>query len=340
MGQEVGTGTADDFAFPGITVTPPVSPNSTTVFYATATVGTDVSACSSTLSTPSGSVTYVEDETPPDASIDSGPSGLTNDTTPSFTFSATDAAQPVTFQCSIDTGSPSYGPCSGPGNSDTAGAPLAEGPYTFHLQATDAAGNSTVVSQSFEVDATPPSVAVDSGPTGTTGETRPTFTFSGSDTHGPVTFLCSIDTGTASFGACSGPGNSDTPSAPLAGGAHVFRAQGTDAAGNSAVATRSFTVGPAAGARATGHGDHQGPEEEDHQAAAEVQVHLEPGGVGVPVSGGQPSVRSLYLTVQAAEAAAGEACPSGAGDRADRRRGSGAGGQEVQSGQLNRGARI
>jgi hypothetical protein len=205
-------------------------------------VGTDVSACSSTLSTPSGSVTYVEDETPPDASIDSGPSGLTNDTTPSFTFSATDAAQPVTFQCSIDTGSPSYGPCSGPGNSDTAGAPLADGPYTFHLQATDAAGNSTVVSQAFEVDATLPSVAVDSGPTRTTGETRPTFTFSGSDTHGPVTFLCSIDTGTASFGACSGPGNSDTPSAPLAGGAHVFRAQGTDAAGNSAVATRSFTV--------------------------------------------------------------------------------------------------
>ena len=242
VGQEVGTGTADDFAFPGITVTPPVSPNSTTVFYATATVGTDVSACSSTLSTPSGSVTYVEDETPPNASIDSGPSGLTNDTTPSFTFSATDAAQPVTFQCSIDTGSPSYGPCSGPGNSDTAGAPLADGPYTFHLQATDAAGNSTVVSQSFEVDATLPSVAVDSGPTGTTGETRPTFTFSGSDTHGPVTFLCSIDTGTASFGACSGPGNSDTPSGPLAGGAHVFRAQGTDAAGNSAVATRSFTV--------------------------------------------------------------------------------------------------
>src|SRR3954470_14253066 len=48
VGQEVGTGTASEFAFPGIAVSP-VSPNSTTVFYATATVGTDVSPCSSTL---------------------------------------------------------------------------------------------------------------------------------------------------------------------------------------------------------------------------------------------------------------------------------------------------
>jgi hypothetical protein len=85
-------------------------------------------------------------------------------------------------------------------------------------------------------------VTIDSGPTGTTTETRPTFTFSGTDAHGPVTFLCSIDTGTASFGACSGPGNSDTPSSPLAAGAHVFRARGADAAGNTATATRSFTV--------------------------------------------------------------------------------------------------
>ena len=217
--------------------------NTTTVFYATATdSGSNVSACSSTLSTPSGSVTYVEDSTAPDVSVDSGPTGLTNETTPTFTFSATDAVGPVSFECSIDTGTPSFGPCSGPGNSDTPATALTDGPYTFRVQATDAASNSAIATQDFEVDGTPPSVTVDSGPTGTITDTTPTFTFSGTDAHGPVAFLCSIDTGTPNFGGCSGPGDSDTPSSPLAGGAHTFRAQGTDAAGNSAVATRGFTV--------------------------------------------------------------------------------------------------
>jgi hypothetical protein len=167
---------------------------------------------------------------------------LTNDPAPTFTFSATDSVGPVSFQCSIDTGTPSFGACSGPGNSDTPGAPLTEGPYTFRVKATDAASNSDVATQTFEVDTTPPTVAIDSGPSGTITDQSPTFTFSGTDAHGPVTFQCSIDTGTASLRACSGPGDSDTPSSPLAGGAHIFRVQATDAATNSAVSTRSFTV--------------------------------------------------------------------------------------------------
>jgi hypothetical protein len=241
-GTPVGTGTASAFASPGIPVSP-VPNDSSTTYYATATAtGPVTSACSSTLTTDSGSETYIEDSTAPVPSVDSGPTGLTNDATPTFTFSATDSVGPVTFECSIDTGTPSFGPCSGPGNSDTAGTALTDGPYTFRVRATDAASNSATATQSFEVDSTPPAVAIDSGPTGTTSETTPTFTFSGTDAHGPVTFLCSIDTGTPSFGACSGPGNSDTPSGPLSGGGHIFRVQGADAAGNTAVATRAFTV--------------------------------------------------------------------------------------------------
>ena len=275
LGQEVGTGTASEFAFPGITVSPPVQANTTTVFYARATdSGSNVSACSSTLSTPSGSVTYVEDSTVPDVTVDGGPTGLTNETTPTFTFSATDGVGPVTFECSIDTGTPSFGACSGPGNSDTPGTALTDGPYIFRVKATDAASNSDIATQSFQVDGTPPSVAIDSGPTGTISDTTPTFTFSGTDAHGPVTFLCSIDTGTASFGGCSGPGDSDTPSSPLAGGAHIFRAQGTDAAGNSVVATRAFTVLGPQPPVSPDTSITQGPEEEDHQAPAQVQVHL------------------------------------------------------------------
>ena len=91
-------------------------------------------------------------------------------------------------------------------------------------------------------DSTPPVVSVDSGPTGTTTDQTPTFTFSGSDAIGPLAFQCSIDTGTQSFRACSGPGDSDTPASPLADGSYTFRAQAIDAAGNSAVATRAFSV--------------------------------------------------------------------------------------------------
>jgi hypothetical protein len=242
-GTPVGTGTDSDFASPGIPVDA-VADDSSTTYYATATDALSaVSSCSSTLPTTSGSVTYVEDSTPPVPSVDSGPSGITRDNTPTFSFSATDAVGPINFQCSIDTGTPSFGACAGPGDTDTPSSPLADGPYTFRVEATDAAGNSAIATRTFQVDATPPSVSVDSGPSGLTSDQTPTFTFSATDTAGPVPFFqCSIDTGTASFGVCSGPGNSDAPASPLADASYRFRVRAIDTAGNSAIASRAFTV--------------------------------------------------------------------------------------------------
>jgi hypothetical protein len=242
-GTPVGSGTASDFAAPGIAVDS-VPDNSSTTYYATATdVSNNVSACSSTLGTDAASETYVEDSTAPVANVTGGPSGLTSDRTPTFSFSATDAVGPVSFECSIETGAPDFGVCSGPGDTHTPSSPLSDGSYTFTVRATDAAGNvSSEATRTFQVDGTPPSVNIDSGPSGATTDPTPTFAFSGSDTAGPVTFQCSIDTGAPGFRACSGPGNSDTPASPLADASYTFRARGTDAAGNSSVATRSFSV--------------------------------------------------------------------------------------------------
>jgi hypothetical protein len=184
----------------------------------------------------------VEDSIPPVPSVTGGPSGLTNDRTPTFSFGATDSSLPISFECSIDTGTANYGACSGPGNTHTPSSPLGDGAYTFRVRATDAAGNSAEATRSFQVDATPPSVSIESGPSGITNNQQPTFTFSGTDEVGPVSFLCSIDTGAAGFGGCSGPGNSDKPASPLAFGSYTFRVRGTDGAGNTATATRSFTV--------------------------------------------------------------------------------------------------
>ena len=241
-GTPVGTGTAAEFASPGIAVDD-VADNSTTTYYAAATDSVpQTSDCSSALTGPGRSEEYVEDSTLPAVSIDSGPSGLTADSTPTFSFSATDVVGPISFQCSIDTGLPTFRSCSGPGNINTPSSPLVDGAYTFRVQATDGAGNLKTATRDFQVDATPPAVSVDSGPSGPTSDNTPTFSFSATDPAPPVSFQCSIDTGTAAFGACSGPGDTDTPASGLPDASYTFRVQATDGAGNSSVATRPFSV--------------------------------------------------------------------------------------------------
>ena len=243
-----------------------------------------------------GSVT---DSTPPETTIDSGPSGPTSNPTPTFTFHSSEAGS--SFECSIDTGTPSFGPCSGPGATHTPQAPLANGTYTFRVRATDPASNTdpTPDARSFTVDAqapgipgltaispaspanqnspkvlgsaeagsavrifstsgctgsplatgsdddfaspgvavtvadntttafratatdaagnrsscsaplsytedsAPPETTIDSGPSGSTSNTTPSFAFHSSEAGS--SFACSIDTGTPSFGPCSGP---------------------------------------------------------------------------------------------------------------------------------------
>ena len=79
---------------------------------------------------------------------------------------------------------------------------------------------------------------IDSGPSGRTTNTTPTFSFSGADTNG-LTFRCRVDS--AEFAACSGPGDTHTTQ-PLALGDHTFAVQATDGAGNTTIASRAFTV--------------------------------------------------------------------------------------------------
>ncbi|HTT95140.1 MAG TPA: PKD domain-containing protein [Solirubrobacterales bacterium] len=75
---------------------------------------------------------WTVDTTPPQTSIDAGPTGHTEDGSPSFSFSA---GEPSSFRCSLD-GAPSV-PCTSPKRYPA----LAEGPHTFTVTATDAAGN-------------------------------------------------------------------------------------------------------------------------------------------------------------------------------------------------------
>ncbi len=182
------------------------------------------------------SESFTVDTTPPNTSIDSGPSGLTTDTTPTFGFSSNDAG--ASFECRVDADA--FAACSGPGDTHTTAA-LADGPHTFEVRAVDAADNPdpTPASRSFTVDTTPPNTSIDSGPSGLTTDTTPTFGFSSDDAG--ASFECRVDAD--AFAACSGPGDTHTTAA-LADGPHTFEVRAVDAADNPdpTPASRSFTV--------------------------------------------------------------------------------------------------
>src|SRR5439155_18053349 len=175
------------------------------------------------------------DVTAPDTTISGGPSGLTNNNTPSFTFSSDDSG--VTFDCKLDgpgatTGS--YGACTSP----KSYGPLLDGAYTFSVRAKDAAGNfdPSPGSRSFTVDVAAPQTTINSGPSGPTNSTDATFSFSSSESGS--SFECKLDGG--SFTGCSSPQTYGS----LSETTHTFAVRATDQAGNTDAteATRTWTV--------------------------------------------------------------------------------------------------
>ncbi len=173
------------------------------------------------------------DLTAPNTTIDSGPAGPTNDTTPTFTFSSSESGS--TFKCQIDSGAISD--CTSP----FTAAALAAGPHTLSVRATDAAGNTdaTPATQAFSVDLTAPNTTIDTGPTGATNDNTPTFGFSSTEAG---TFECRVDA--AAFATCTTP----FTAAALSDGAHTFDVRAIDTAGNvdATPATRTITVDTAA----------------------------------------------------------------------------------------------
>jgi hypothetical protein len=179
-------------------------------------------------------------------SVTSGPTGTISDKQPTFTFSASDAVGPITFKCSIDTGAASFGACSGPGNSDAPSSPLADGSYTFRVQATDKAGNSAVAARSFTVQtpSTPvnptpaaPETTITKGPKKKTKKRKPKFKFT--STQAGSTFQCKLDRG--AFVPCGSP---FVPSVKLRPGKHVLKVQAIGPTGiaDGTPAVRKFKV--------------------------------------------------------------------------------------------------
>jgi large repetitive protein len=179
--------------------------------------------------------TFTVDTIAPDASIDSGPTGPTKDTTPTFTFSADETA---VFACRVD--SSAYAPCSGPGDVHTSAA-LPQGTHTFRVRARDAAGNTSFASVSFRVDTTAPNTVIDDVTVNSAKHQAQVF-FHGTDagsTPSSITFQCRLD-GAPAFQPCSSP----RVFKALANGAHTVSVRALDAARNPdpTPATKPFSV--------------------------------------------------------------------------------------------------
>jgi RHS repeat-associated protein len=184
----------------------------------------------------------IDTATPPAPTITSGPADPTNQTTADFVFTepATGTSLLATplatsgwrFQCQLDGGA--FSDCTSPQHYP---GPLADGPHTFLVKATDPAGNtSPAASYSWVVQTTPPPPpTIDAQPADPTTLTSADFGFS--DPASGVHFQCQLDG--SGFSDCSGtqhyPG-------PLADGPHTFQVIAVGVAGSSDPATVTWQV--------------------------------------------------------------------------------------------------
>ncbi|SDU85946.1 right-handed parallel beta-helix repeat-containing protein [Jiangella alkaliphila] len=177
------------------------------------------------------------DQVPPDTSIVSGPSDPTTSTSATITFTGSDNATTVTFECRLDGGA--WAPCTNP----VTYTGLGIGEHLVEVRATDWTGNvdETPAQHAWTVEPPPPGVApettIDSGPDAMTVSTTAVFTFSSNEEG--VTFQCKLDG--LPYVACTSPATYTG----LSVGAHTLLVRATDGEGNVDATPAEFdwTVG-------------------------------------------------------------------------------------------------
>ncbi len=168
----------------------------------------------------------------PQTEIDSGPH-LTNNTTPTFKFSADNPTS--RFTCRLDSNQEGdFQSCSSPASF----GPLADGHHTFDVRATDSGGvtDPSPASRTFTVDSAPPQTTITGGPSGVINHRSAKFSFSSSEAGS--TFSCALDSG--SYSGCKSP----KTLSGLTEGSHTLHVRAKDPAGNidPTPANRTFTV--------------------------------------------------------------------------------------------------
>jgi hypothetical protein len=159
------------------------------------------------------------DGTAPTVSIGQRPSSPSNSRSATFSFAVGELLGAL---CKLDNAP--FAPCGSPVAYDN----LADGPHTFAVAATDAAGNTGQDSYNWTVETKAPAAAVSSGPAALSNSRSATFAFSADE---PSSFQCQLDGG--SFLPCSSPSSYQG----LGDGAHTFAVKAIDAAGNASTSS-------------------------------------------------------------------------------------------------------
>jgi len=180
------------------------------------------------------SANWVIDMTEPSLSFTKTPPLITNSRLGDFAFVGVDNNIAISkFDCSLDGAA--FASCTSPRSFPN----LAEGSHTFQVRGYDEVNNvSAPISFQWVIDVTPPVVTITSGPNGLGNQPSANFQWTAVDVGSGVKSVeCRIDG--AAYMPCAATGAVFNN---LASGAHTLDVRATDMAGNSAVASRTWTI--------------------------------------------------------------------------------------------------
>ena len=169
-------------------------------------------------------ILWALDQTPPTLTLSTGPSSLTANTTPDFSFIPIDRGSGVVrLECRLDS-QVQFSPCQ----FQFSLSDLSDGSHTIKVRAVDNVGwVSQLVSHSWRQDATVPTIHFTEKPPALTREQRAVFRFSGiNNNQGIVSYKCRLDGG--NFETCQNP----RILTGLSEGQHSFSVVGLDSANN------------------------------------------------------------------------------------------------------------
>ena len=170
--------------------------------------------------------TWVVDTVGPTVSFTATPATLSNDSTPSASFTTSGGA--IGTECRVDAGT--FAACT----STFTSVALADGAHTIEVRAVDAAGNpGSATTPMFTIDTMAPSVTFTTLPLALSNDTTPTVQFT--TAGGATQIACAVDG--AGFSACT---TGFTPT--VAEGTHTISVRVSDAATNSATFTTPMFV--------------------------------------------------------------------------------------------------
>ena len=140
------------------------------------------------------SYTWTIDTVAPTVAITDMPSDPSNDSSPSFSFTASQAGS--TFACHLNGAA--FAPCTSP----KSYAGLAQGTHTFTVKTTDPAGNTgPETTYTWTIDTAAPTVAITDMPSDPSNDSSPSFSFTSGEAGSA--FACRLDG--AAFTPCTSP---------------------------------------------------------------------------------------------------------------------------------------